>query len=68
MHMQPLYRANPFISGKRDGYGGCGKGRKTDGMDVGEDVFARGLCLPSDIKMTEKEQTTVLEILHRCFY
>ena len=68
MHMQPLYRANSFISGKRDGYGVRGKGRETDGMDVGEDVFARGLCLPSDIKMTEKEQTTVLEILHRCFH
>ena len=35
--------------------------------DAGADIFERGLCLPSDIKMTEKEQEKVIEIIHRCF-
>lgn len=34
---------------------------------VGEDIFARGLCLPSDIKMTEKEQDAVIEVIRSCF-
>ena len=34
---------------------------------VGEDVFARGLCLPSDIKMTEQEQEYVIQQLRLCF-
>lgn len=68
MHMQPLYRMNPFIT-KR----GSGRARSNayiDGkemMDVGADIFNRGLCLPSDIKMTEEEQDVVTEIICRCF-
>ena len=34
---------------------------------VNEDIFARGLCLPSDIKMTEKEQSYVIEVIKSCF-
>ncbi|MEG0504688.1 MAG: aminotransferase class I/II-fold pyridoxal phosphate-dependent enzyme [Raoultibacter sp.] len=34
---------------------------------VGKDVFARGLCLPSDIKMSEEEQDSVMEIIRGCF-
>ena len=34
---------------------------------IDEDVFNRGLCLPSDIKMTEEEQDGVIEIIRRCF-
>ena len=33
----------------------------------GEDLFNRGLCLPSDIKMTEQEQDMVIEIIRSCF-
>lgn len=56
MHMQPMYRNNPFIV--RDG---SGRARTNayiagKGMDVGADIFARGLCLPSDNKMTVEEQ------------
>jgi dTDP-4-amino-4,6-dideoxygalactose transaminase len=35
--------------------------------DVGEDIFSRGLCLPSDIKMTEVEQKFVIDIINGYF-
>ena len=53
MHMQPVFANNEFISATE--------------QSVGEDVFARGLCLPSDIKMTEEEQDYVIEIIKGCF-
>ena len=60
MHLQPLYEGHPFVT--RSGlYRGPGDG------DVGADVFRRGLCLPSDNKMTPAEQDKVIEIIHRCF-
>ena len=52
---------------------GTGRGRSNayiageHGSDVGLDIFTRGLCLPSDIKMTDAEQDFVIEIIHRCF-
>ena len=36
-------------------------------VDVGADIFARGLCLPSDNKMSEEEQERIIEIVKRCF-
>ena len=36
-------------------------------MDVGADIFRRGLCLPSDNKMTTEQQYVVIDIIHRCF-
>ncbi len=67
MHMQPMYRMNPFITkdgngrGRTNAYiaGGC--------IDVGADIFARGLCLPSDNKMTAEEQDIIIEIVKSCF-
>ena len=53
MHMQPIYRDNLFVS--------C------DGKDVGADIFARGLCLPSDNKMTAAEQDTIIALVRSCF-
>ena len=53
MHMQPVFKDNDFIS----------VGEKS----VGEDVFSRGLCLPSDIKMTEEEQERVISVIKSCF-
>ena len=35
--------------------------------DVGADIFQRGLCLPSDTKMTEEEQGRVIEVVKRAF-
>ena len=36
-------------------------------IDSGEDIFNRGLCLPSDIKMTPEEQDQIIEIVRSCF-
>ncbi len=52
MHMQPVYKNNDFI---------------TAGDNVGEDIFARGLCLPSDIKMTAEQQNKVITLIKKCF-
>ena len=35
--------------------------------DVGEDIFNRGLCLPSDNKMTKEQQDVIIEVVKRCF-
>lgn len=54
MHLQPVYRQNPIVS--RNGE-----------MDVARDLFRRGLCLPSDIKMTREEQDWIIETVRSCF-
>ena len=53
MHLQSIYRRNGFVS--------------VNGKDVGSDIFNRGLCLPSDIKMTKEQQEKVIDIIYRCF-
>lgn len=67
MHMQPMYRMNSFVTT-------AGEGRaKTNAYiaggveDVGADIYNRGLCLPSDNKMTAKEQEKIVEAIKRCF-
>lgn len=53
MHMQPFYAGNDFVY--------------VEDSPVNEDIFSRGLCLPSDIKMTAEEQKWVIEIVRSCF-
>ncbi len=53
MHMQPIYKDNAFVA-----FGD---------IDVGRDIFERGLCLPSDINMTEEQQDKIIEIIRACF-
>ncbi|MBQ3182169.1 MAG: aminotransferase class I/II-fold pyridoxal phosphate-dependent enzyme [Clostridia bacterium] len=53
MHMQPVFEGYDFIT--------------ANGEDVGKDIFERGLCLPSDIKMTEEEQKRVIDTIKSCF-
>lgn len=67
MHAQPLYRMHEFVV--RDGSGRYGKNANIsgEGADVGMDIFDRGLCLPSDIKMTKDEQDKIIEIIKSCF-
>ena len=68
MHMQPIYRMNGFVT--KDGNG---RGRSNAyierelAVDVGADIFERGLCLPSDNKMTMEQVDRVVEIVRRCF-
>lgn len=54
MHMQPVFKGLDFI-------------KTESGAGVGEDIFSRGLCLPSDIKMTDKQQDCVIEVIKSCF-
>lgn len=67
MHMQPIYRMNPFVTVNGNGRGQTNAYIAGDLEDVGADIFERGLCLPSDNKMTAEEQAQVIEIIRRCF-
>ena len=67
MHMQPIYRTNPFVTVEGNGRGRTNAYIKGSGVDVGADIFRRGLCLPSDNKMTPEQQDVIIEIIHRCF-
>ena len=68
MHLQPIYRMNPFITREGDGRGRSNAYiREREAVNVGEDIFRRGLCLPSDNKMAPEQQERVLEIIKRCF-
>ena len=68
MHAQPIYRMNPFIT-----VNGNGRARSNayiagqEVESVGDDIFNRGLCLPSDNKMTMEQVDSIIEIIHRCF-
>ena len=74
MHMQPIYRNHAFIT--REGSGRCKTnayiaggtlGRDGKPLDVGMDIFNRGLCLPSDNKMTKEQQERVIKVIRACF-
>lgn len=53
MHMQPIYQNNAFVAAGE--------------ADVGADIFHRGLCLPSDNKMTSEQQDRIIETVRNCF-
>ncbi|MCR5786102.1 MAG: DegT/DnrJ/EryC1/StrS family aminotransferase [Acholeplasmatales bacterium] len=67
MHMQPMYRMHECIG--REGTIRCRTNAYIAGgvSDVGADIFERGLCLPSDNKMTPEIQDKVIEIIRGCF-
>ena len=52
MHMQPIFAENGYVSVSGD---------------TGADLFERGLCLPSDNKMTEEQQNRIIEVIRSCF-
>ena len=54
MHAQPIFKDNAFVARK-------------EGIDVGAAIFKRGLCLPSDVKMTAEEQEVIIQIIRSCF-
>ena len=68
MHMQPVYRMNGFVT-----VNGSGRGQSNAyidrgaAVDVGADIYERGLCLPSDNKMTPEQQDIIIEIIRNCF-
>lgn len=67
MHMQPIYRMNGFVT--KDGNGRAQTNAYIQGgaTDIGMDIFSRGLCLPSDNKMTPEQQDRIIEVIKRCF-
>ena len=74
MHMQPLYRMNGFVTREGDGraktnayMAGGAMGMDGRPLDVGMDIFHRGLCLPSDNKMTVEQQELIIEMVKSCF-
>ena len=68
MHLQPIYRMNGFVT-----VNGSGRGQSNAyidrgaSVDVGADIYERGLCLPSDNKMTPEQQDIIIEIIRNCF-
>ncbi len=74
MHMQPIYRMTGFVT--REGNGRAVTNAYIEGgllgadgkpLDVGMDIFDRGLCLPSDNKMTKEQQDRIIEAVRACF-
>lgn len=74
MHLQPIFRMNGFVT--REGNGRCltnayiaggSMGQDGNPLDVGADIFQRGLCLPSDNKMTPEQQDVIIEAVRECF-
>lgn len=67
MHMQPIFRMNPFITRNGDGRASTNAYIAGENEDIGMDIFSRGLCLPSDNKMTPEQQDRIIEVIRGCF-
>ncbi len=67
MHRQPIFRMNPFITAEGSGRAKTNAYIEGETSNVGDDIFERGLCLPSDNKMTAEEQDKIIEIIKSCF-
>lgn len=67
MHMQPIYRNHAFITKDGSGRARTNAYIAGDSIDVGMDIYSRGLCLPSDNKMTEEQQDRIIEVIKECF-
>lgn len=67
MHMQPMYRMHEFITQSGSGRAKTNAYIAGDVFDAGADIFNRGLCLPSDNKMTEEQQLRIIEVIRACF-
>lgn len=64
MHLQPVFEENDFITAK----GGIRDIPADEiGISVSEDIFNRGLCLPSDIKNTPEDMDLIISIVRKCF-
>ena len=67
MHMQPIYRMNHFITKEGSGRARTNAYISGEITDIGMDIYSRGICLPSDIKMTTDEQDRIIEVIRSCF-
>ena len=55
MHLQPIFKDYDFI---------MAEDRE---VSVGEDIFNRGVCLPSDIKNTDEDMNRIVGIVRKLF-
>lgn len=67
MHMQPMYRMHEFVTVNGSGRAKTNAYIAGGIKDVGADIFQRGLCLPSDNKMTAEQQDRIIEVIRACF-
>ena len=67
MHMQPIFRMHGFVTREGDGRGRTNAYIAGSGADVSMDLFERGLCLPSDNKMTPEQQDVIIAVIRSCF-
>ena len=67
MHMQPIFRMHGFVTSQGNGRGRTNAYIAGEAVDVGMDLFDRGLCLPSDNKMTPEEQNVIIAAVRSCF-
>lgn len=54
MHLQPIFKQYPFFTA-------------SEKMPVSEDYFNRGICLPSDTKMTKNQQEKIITLIFELF-
>lgn len=67
MHAQPIYRNNGFVTKYGSGRARTNAYIAGEAQDAGMDIFNRGLCLPSDNKMTPEQQDIIIEAIKQCF-
>lgn len=67
MHMQPMYRMHEFVTVDGTGRAKTNAYIVGEDKDIGADIFQRGVCLPSDNKMTKEQQARVIETIRACF-
>ena len=67
MHMQPIFRMHGFVTRQGDGRGRTNAYIAGEAVDVSMELFRRGLCLPSDNKMTPEEQNVIIKVIRGCF-
>ena len=67
MHMQPIFRMNPFVTKHGNGRANTNAYIAGESLDIGMNIFNRGLCLPSDNKMTNEQQDYIIEVIRGCF-
>ena len=67
MHMQPMYMSHAFVTAQGNGRARTNAYIAGGITDVGADIFARGLCLPSDNKMTPEQQDAIIQTIRDCF-
>ena len=67
MHMQPIFRNHGFITKDGNGRANTNAYIAGEATDASVDIFNRGLCLPSDNKMTPEDQDAIIKLIHECF-